>query len=133
MKGEQVVTISEADASDEDTEMEDVETVPEAVRSLLLSLPAEVLQLVLFHADTGALFTSLLSCKTVFNAAQAKHVVLQHLNRMPGLRLGLQDLDTKLLFDTFRRRAAKGLYGAGVSIIISRQVWIICLPFFEGF
>lgn len=119
MKGEQVVTVSEADASEEDTEMKDVETVPEPDSSLLLSLPAEVLQLVFFHADTGALFTSLLSCKTVFDAAQAKHVVLQHLNRMPGLRLGLQDLDTKLLFDTFRRRAAKGLYGAGVSIIIS--------------
>lgn len=118
MKGEQVVIVNEADASDDDTEMQDVEAVPERVKSLLLSVPAEVLQLVLFHADTGALFTSLLSCKTIFDAAQAKHVVLQHLNRMPGLRLGLRDLDTKSLFDTFRRRAVKGLYGAGVSTML---------------
>lgn len=118
MKAQEVVIVNEAGPLEEDSEMKDAPDVIETEKSLLLSLPAEVLQLVLFHADTGALLTSLTSCKTVFDAAQAKHVLLQHLNRMPGLRLGLNDLDTSTLFDIFRQRAAKGIYAAGVSNVI---------------
>ncbi|KAL8793390.1 MAG: hypothetical protein Q9195_003976 [Heterodermia aff. obscurata] len=110
MKSEEVVIVDDLG----DVEMQDIETLPPPGRNLLLNLPPEILQLVLFHADTGALLASLTSCKKVFDAAKAKHVVLQHMNRMPGLRLGLADLDSKTLFDTFRQRAAKSLYAAGV-------------------
>ena len=106
--------------ADESSSLEDVEieNVPPPGRSLLLDLPPEILQLVLFHADTGALLASLTCCKKVFDAAKAKHVVLQHMKRMPGLRLGLADLDSKTLFDSFRQRAARSLYAAGVSHIV---------------
>ena len=114
MKAEEVVIVNEA-APLEDIEMKDVEDLLPG-KSLLLNLPPEILQLVLFHADTGALLTGLTCCKKIFDAAKAKHVVLQHMNRMPGLRLGLADLDSKTLFDTFRQRAAKSLYAAGVSV-----------------
>lgn len=114
MKAEEVVIVNEAGPL-EDIEMKDVENLLPG-KSLLLNLPPEILQLVLFHADTGALLTGLTCCKKIFDAAKAKHVVLQHMNRMPGLRLGLADLDSKTLFDTFRQRAAKSLYAAGVSV-----------------
>lgn len=117
MKSPEVILVDESGPLEEDIEMPDVDDVPPPGRSLLLNLPPEILQLVLFHADTGALLTSLTSCKKVFDAAKAKHVVLQHMNRMPGLRLGLVDLDSKTLFDTFRQRAAKSLYAAGVSVV----------------
>ena len=117
MKNQEVVVVDESSSLEEDVEMNDIEHVPPPGRSLLLDLPPEILQLVLFHADTGALLASLTSCQKVFGAAKAKHVVLQHMNRMPGLRLGLADLDGKTLFDTFRQRAAKSLYAAGVSAI----------------
>ena len=117
MKAEDMVTVDESGPLEEDVEMQDVENVPPRGKSLLLNLPPEILQLVLFHADTGALLASLTTCKRVYDAAKAKHVVLQHMNRMPGLRLGLADLDSKTLFDTFRQRAAKGLYAAGVSVV----------------
>ena len=117
MKSPEDILVDEAAPLEEDIEMQDVDDVPAPGKSLLLNLPPEILQLVLFHADTGALLTSLTSCKKVFDAAKAKHVVLQHMNRMPGLRLGLVDLDSKTLFDTFRQRAAKSLYAAGVSVV----------------
>ena len=117
MKPDNVVVVDESGPLDEDVEMQDIEDVPPPAKSLLLNLPPEILQLVLFHADTGALLASITSCKKVFDAAKAKHVVLQHMNRMPGLRLGLADLDSKTLFDTFRQRAAKSLYAAGVSVL----------------
>ena len=126
MKSQEVVIVEESGPSEEDVEMEDVENVPPPGRSLLLNLPPEILQLVLFHADTGALLTSLTSCKKLFDAAKAKHVVLQHMNRMPGLRLGLVDLDSKTLFDTFRQRAAKSLYAAGVSAGFSLTMLFSC-------
>lgn len=88
--------------------------------SPLLRLPAEVLQNVLFYMDSATFFTCLLSCRTVYQAAQSRRVVKHHLNRLPGLRLGLENLDNLNLFESFRRRAAKSLCGAGVLANITR-------------
>ena len=118
-KAQEVVTTNEIGPMEEDVEMQDAGDPKAVEKSPLLSLPVEMLQLILFHMDTGALFTSLFSCKKVLDAAQAKHVILRHLNRMPGLRLGLTDLDASTLFSLFRQHAAKDLYAAGVSTNIS--------------
>lgn len=115
IKAEEVVTVEDASPFDEFPEMMDIDNVLAKERSMLLGLPAEILQHVLFHMDTGAFFIILLSCKIINGAAHAKHVLLHHLNRMPGLRLGLNDIDTSALFDLFRKRAARSLMGAGVS------------------
>ena len=114
MKAQEIISVEETSPFDEFPELVD-EGMLARERSHLLGLPPEILQHVLFHMDTGAFFTILFSCKIVFDAAYAKHVLLHHLGRMPGLRLGLRDLDSKALFALFRKRAAKGLYGAGVS------------------
>ena len=116
-KREELITVEDADPFNEFPEMMDIENVLAKERSLLLGLPAEILQHVLFHMDTGAFFIILLSCKIVFGAAHSKHVLLHHLSRMPGLRLGLQDQDSLALLGIFRKRAARGFYGAGVSSV----------------
>lgn len=89
-------------------------------RSFLLSLPAEVLQNVLFHMDHATYFTCLLSCKTVFQAAQSRRTILHQLDRMLGLRIGYGNLDSLNLFGLFRRRAAKSIVAAGVLADITR-------------
>ena len=114
-KAPEDLTSGESSPFKEFPEFADLDNALARERSRLLGLPTELLQHVLLHTETGAFFTVLFTCKIVFYAAHAKHVLLHHINRMPGLRLGLKDLDTWSLFDLFRKRAAKGLYGADVS------------------
>ena len=89
-------------------------------RSFLLGLPAEVLQNILFHMDHATYFTCLLSCKTVFQAAKPRRIVLHHLHRMLGLRLGFENFDSLTLFESYRKRAAKSMVAAGVLADITR-------------
>ena len=120
MKASEVFVVETENPFHEYPQMQDIDEILARERSPLLSLPAEVLQYVLFHTDAATYFTSLLSCRTVFEAAQPRRVVLRHLNRLPGLRLGLENLDSFRLFQLFRRRAAKSLCAAGVLANITR-------------
>lgn len=110
------VSVSETEEPFEEyaQRMESKDAIVATEWSFLLSLPAEVLQNILFHMDHATYFTCLLSCKTVFEAAQSRRIVLHHLNRMLGLRLGFEHLDSLNLFESFRRRAAKSMVAAGV-------------------
>ena len=125
-KREEIITIEDANPFNEFPEMMDIDNVLAKERSMLLGLPAEILQHVLYHMDTGAFFIILLSCKIIFGAAHSKSVLLHHLSRMPGLRLGLQDQGSLELLGIFRKRAARGFYGAGVSpISILFPTWLL--------
>ena len=123
MKGADVTVMETQDPFEEYPQMENIDAVLQRERSPLLSLPSEILQNVLYHMDAATCFVSLLSCSTVFEAAQTKRVLLRHLNRMPGLRLGLDhELATLDLFEAFRRRASKSLCAAGVLANISKYI-----------
>lgn len=83
--------------------------------AMLLDLPLEVLQTVLWHMDPGTLFISLFTCKEIFDAARAKNVLLYQIGSIPGLRLGLgENVPTSELLKKFRLRAAENLLGVGV-------------------
>lgn len=122
MKTDTEVTMMEIDDDpfDEYPDMEDIDAKLAIERSRLLCLPVEVLQLVLLNMDAATYFTSLRICKTVFEAAHSRRVILHHLNRLPGLRLGLESLDNGELLTSFRRRAAKALCAAGTLANITR-------------
>lgn len=82
---------------------------------MLLNLPPEVLQIILWHMDPGTLFISLFTCKQIFDAAKAKNVLLHQIGSIPGLRLGLgENVRNPELLTEFRHRAAKTLLGVGV-------------------
>ena len=108
--------VMETDNPVGETSQEDkgADELPAEEESPLLSLPSEILQYILVNMDSATYFISLLSCRTVYEAAQSRRVVLHHLNRLPGLRLGLENLDSLNLFESFRKRAAESLSGAGV-------------------
>ena len=80
----------------------------------LLDLPLEILQLIAWHLDVATFYTSLLTCKKFMDAAKARRIILRHLQNLPGLRLGLEQMSTLQLWDLFRKRAAESLCGAGV-------------------
>ena len=87
---------------------------------MLLDLPAEILQTVAWHMDPGTFFVSLLTCKTIYDAAKYRRNLLRHLHSIPGLRLGLEDLTTSDLLLRFRKRAAASLCGGGILADITR-------------
>ena len=80
--------------------------------SALLRLPNELLQLITKHMDTGTFFASLLTSKRFLEVALSRSLLFHHLNRLPGLTLGLGDLPTPELLFFFRRRAAHCAAGA---------------------
>ena len=115
MKTPEVIVMETDDPVGETAKEEKgADELPAEEESPLLSLPSEILQNILVNMDSATYFISLLSCRTVFGAAQSRRVVLHHLNRLPGLRLGLENLDSVNLFESFRKRAAESLSGAGV-------------------
>ena len=81
--------------------------------SALLRLPNELLQLITKHMDTGTFFASLLTSKRFLEVALSRSLLFHHLNRLPGLTLGLGDLPTPDLLFFFRRRAAQSGCAAG--------------------
>lgn len=83
---------------------------------MLLDLPPELLQLVLHQTTTPSFLQAALTCSTIFKiASNCREVVLYHLNVTPGIKLGLEDLNTPDLFRLLRRRAAQHLYGINLS------------------
>ena len=51
-------------------------------------------------------FLTLSTCKHLLNAAHSKPLLLYQINRLPGLRLGLEDLTAQELIRRYRSRAA---------------------------
>ena len=75
--------------------------------SAFLRLPNELLQIITKHMDTGTFFASLLTSKRFLEVALSRPLLFHHLNRLPGLTLGLSDLSTPNLLLFFRKRAAQ--------------------------
>lgn len=88
--------------------------------STLLKLPLEVFQTVTWHMDVGTFFASLLTCQHFLAAAQSKPTLFRHMNNIPGLRLGLDDLSNADLLLRFRKRAAESGCAAGVLSDVTR-------------
>ena len=88
--------------------------------SALLKLPIEVFQTITWHMDVGTFFASLLTCQHFYAAAQSKPTLLRHINSIPGLRLGLDDLSNADLLLRFRKRAAESGCAAGVLSDVTR-------------
>lgn len=84
------------------------------MKTYLLDLPVEILQLIAWHMDVATFYTSLLTCKKFMDAAKARRIILRHVQHLPGLRLGFEHMSTLQLWDLFRKRAAESLCGAGV-------------------
>ena len=82
--------------------------------SAFLRLPNELSQIISKHMDVGTFFASLLTSKRFLEVALSKPLLLHHLNRIPGLTLGLTDLPTPDLLVLFRKRAAQSGCAAGV-------------------
>ena len=80
----------------------------------ILRLPTEIFNLIQWRMNAVTFFVSLLTCRYFLKAAASRPLVLHHLHTLPGLRLGLDDLDADQLLTEFRRRAAVGGYAAGV-------------------
>jgi hypothetical protein len=84
----------------------------------LLDLPPEILQQSLLFCTTPSFFHAIRTCKELFQVAESSRaVLLHHLDRVPGITLGLQDptISTKALFLTLRRRGSAHLFGLSIS------------------
>ena len=88
--------------------------------TMLLDLPPEVIQTILWQMDPGTLLVCLSVCKRLFNIANSKHVLLRHLRSLPGITLGLEHLSTYDAFLLYRQRAVHNLSGAGVLAQLTR-------------
>lgn len=90
------------------------DTQPEAS---LVRLPTEVLQEVFLRLDVHSFFIALQTCKRfwlVGSGESALRVLRRQINRIPGTRRGLTDVDARNLFSEFRRRATDAAVGASV-------------------
>ena len=87
-------------------------SIPKPSSVVLKSLPPEILQAIFLLVTTPSLLELCQTCWTFFNIASSSRVVLlHHLRRIPGIKLGLEDVPTKQLFLLLRRRAAWSLFG----------------------
>lgn len=78
----------------------------------LLKMPGEMLHLICHHMDVDSFFVVLQTCKSFFTIGQYRPLLLRQIGRIPGLRLGLEDLDG--LLDEFLSRARKNCLAAGI-------------------
>ena len=90
-------------------------TASKCQRPLLLSLPLEILQTILWHMNVGTFVLSALVCKTIKDASLTKSLMMKHLRQLPGLRLGLDDLALPDLYACLRKRAAQNFSSCAVS------------------
>lgn len=81
--------------------------------SAFLRLPNELLQTITKHMDVGTFFASLLTSKRFLEIALSRSLLFHHLNRLPGIIIGLADLRTPDLLCFFRKRAAQSGCAAG--------------------
>lgn len=87
---------------------------------MLLELPPEIIQNILWHMDPGTLLISLLVCKRLYQIARSKDVLLHQLSSIPGLLIGLEDLSTSEALRQYRQRAARNLCGTDMLVQITR-------------
>ncbi|KAL8670942.1 MAG: hypothetical protein Q9168_004542 [Polycauliona sp. 1 TL-2023] len=78
----------------------------------LLRMPGEIQHLICHHMDVDSFFVALQTCKSLNSTAQSRLLLLRQIGRIPGLRLGLEDLDG--LYEEFLIRARKHCLAAGV-------------------
>jgi len=88
--------------------------------TMLIQLPPEVIQNILWHMDPGTLLVSLFVCKRLYNIANSKHVLLHQLYSMPGLTIGLEDLSTSDTLAQYKLRAVRNLCGSDVLAQLTR-------------
>lgn len=84
---------------------------------MLLSLPLELLQLILTHCTTPAYLQSTFTCRRLYEiGTTSRHLVLHHLHQTPGLDsyqgFELEHFVTEVLFRVLLQRAEKELYGS---------------------
>ncbi|GCB19542.1 hypothetical protein AAWM_02427 [Aspergillus awamori] len=81
---------------------------------MILSLPPELIQLVLQKCSTPAFLEAAFSCRTVYEiASTCREVLVHHLRRTPGLvNRDLSSLSSKGLFRLLTKNAFQQLYGA---------------------
>ena len=90
--------------------------------SRLLNLPHEVFHLITYHMDAATFFTSLLTCKYFLaSASESRRNLLRHLNRLPGLKLGFDQLTNVRLLEEFKKRAAESALGA--EVLAEKFIW----------
>ncbi|PYI12103.1 hypothetical protein BO78DRAFT_392779 [Aspergillus sclerotiicarbonarius CBS 121057] len=81
---------------------------------MILTLPPELIQLVLQNCSTHAFLEVAFSCRTVYEiASTCREVLLHHLQRTPGtLSQDIRSLSSKQLFHLLTKYAFRQLYGA---------------------
>ena len=79
-----------------------------------LPLPPEIVDRIFWHLDVGSYFVTLMTCKQFWVVASSRRNLLRQIQRIPGLRNGLENLSTRDLFIEFRRRACKAACGSEV-------------------
>ena len=102
------------------TSVQEIQLDEAPVSPRLLQLPNEILQLILRHTPVRTFFTCLLTCKHVLRVAKSRSLLTTQLGRLPGLRLGLDELEVDELLHLFQRRAAESGHAAGLLANVSR-------------
>ena len=132
MKAEETITISSQDISESSAassprpegESEYADERPKEKEERqplnLINLPPELLQTILWHMEPGACFTALQTCKTFHTNANLRKLLLHQISHLPGLRLGLDELQTEELSTTFRTRAARNAVAVNLFSDMSR-------------
>ena len=85
-------------------------------RSSLLSLPAEVVEIIMGHLDPAAFYVSSLTCTHLHSAAKnSRRNIAYHFDKLPGIRRPAhQLLHTDDLFFVFCQRVVDSFCAAGV-------------------
>lgn len=81
---------------------------------MLLSLPPELLQIVLFHVSPASILQAAFSCRTILDIlTSSRTLLLHHLEQIPGENIpSVSSLKTSELFRLLLQRSAQQLYGA---------------------
>ena len=78
-------------------------------RRTKLALPTEILGLIFWHMDESTFFIALRTCRQFRGTGGTRKNLLRQVRRIPGLRLGLEDLaDEDLLHECCRRANFSG-------------------------
>ncbi|KAJ5788075.1 hypothetical protein N7457_003065 [Penicillium paradoxum] len=80
---------------------------------MLLQLPTELIQLILWHCDTPGYFQAAFTSRRLYEIASgSREVILHQLHHTPGWNQGIETHQTRYLFSELMRRSFKQLDGA---------------------
>jgi hypothetical protein len=105
---------SQSTISDDEQHHVEMDASTSSIEAPFTTLPAEILQRILYFASTPTFLQLIYVNRNLFNVAgESREVILHHLRHLPGLKLGLSDhcITTTDLFLILRQRAASNLYG----------------------